>query len=523
MQSSYVLAIDLGGSGPKVALVDESGSVVSSVVYDIDTILYPDGGAEQDADIWWQKIIQAAKEVIRESRVAPERIIAIGCDSQWSLVVPVDEDCRPLMHAVHWMDTRGGPHNRKLVDGFPRVQGYGLGKLIRWIRSTGMAPTHSGADSLGHMLYIKNDCPEIYRKTHKFLEPMDYLTSRLTGRITATQKTMVPFMVVDNRKWGTQSYSRDLLRLTGLDESKLPEMIANNGIVGTIRSSLAEELGLHPSTQVIAGIGDSNASLIGSGAVGDFDPIIYIGTTLYMTCHLPFKKTDLAHFMTSLPSPFPGRYYLLGEQGAGGKCVEYYLKNLVYPDDAFETGPKPDDAYERFNAMASEAPAGSGGVVFLPWLNGSIVPAEEPHMRAGFINLSVNTNRQHLARAVFEGLAFNNRWTMEALEKFIAKPVEFFRFSGGGALSDLWAQIHADILGVPIHQVDDPINTTVRGTALLAFHVLGKTSLEEIQSQIKVKNRFDPDPSTRSLYDRLYIQYRKLFKNNRPIFRALNQ
>ena len=195
---------------------------------------------------------------------------------------------------------------------------------------------------------------------------------------------------------------------------------------------MADKLGLAPDTPVISGVGDSNASLIGSGAVKDFEPIIYIGTTLYMTCHVPFKKTDLAHFMGSIPSPFPSRYYLMGEQGAGGKCVEFFLKNLIYPEDAFDTGSKPEDAYERFNAMASEAPVGSNGVIFLPWLNGSIVPKEVPHMRAGFINLSHHTTRYHMARAVFEGLAFNSRWTCGPLEKFIGQPVKSFRFSGGG-------------------------------------------------------------------------------------------
>ena len=520
--TTYVLAIDLGGGGPKAALVGDSGEIVASAAESVDTILYPDGGAEQDAHGWWQKTKLAIKRVMQASKIPPEKIVAIGCDSQWSLAVPVDEHGVPLMNAVHWMDTRGGRYNREITDGFPKIQGYGLGKLIRWIRQTGLVPTQSGADSLGHVLFIKNERPEIYKRTYKFLEPMDYLTSRLTGRITATQKTMAPFLVVDNRQWGSQEYSDPLLDMAGLDKSKFPEMIPNNGIVGTLQKSVAEELGLAADTQVISGNSDSSASLIGSGAVAEFDPIIYIGTTLYMTCHLPFKKTDLTHFMTSLPSPLPDTYYLLGEQGAGGKCVEFYLKHLIYPDDEFNTGPKPDDAYERFNDMAADAPAGSNGVMFLPWLNGSFVPQEEPHMRAGFMNLSLKTDRRHMARAVFEALAFNNRWTREPMEKFIGKPIESYRFSGGGALSDVWAQIHADVLGIPIHQVDDPLNSTVRGAALLAFYVLGKFSLEDLAAQVKIRRVFEPDPSKQALYDGLYAQYRQLFKRNRPIFRALN-
>jgi xylulokinase len=518
----YVLAIDLGSGGHKVALVADTGEVIASADQNITTHLLPDGGAEQDPGEWWNGAKQLAKKVIRESNVSSEDIVAVGCDSQWSVVVPVDEHGEPLMRAVHWLDTRGGQYNRRIAGGFPSIHGYGLFKLLKWIKLTGLAPTHSGVDSLGHVLFIKNEHPDIYAKTHKFLEPMDYLTARLTGKITATQKTMTIFMVMDNREWGSRQYSDALLNLAGVEKKKFPELIPNDGIVGPLESSVAEELGLPPSTQVIAGIGDSNASTIGSGAVRDFEAIIYIGTSFYMNCHVPFKKTDIHHMMGSLPSPFQSKYVLFAEQGTGGRCVEHYLKNIVYPDDEFGTGPKPNDAYERFNMIASEAPAGSGGVIFLPWLNGSIAPSEDPYVRGGFMNLSLKTTRSHMTRAIMEGLAYNNRWTRQPAEKFIGRPIESFRFSGGGALSDVWSQIHADVLGVPIHQVDDPVNTTVRGTAFLAFVVLGYRSLEEISELVKIKRIFEPDDSKRAVYDKMYNQYRELFKRNRKVFAALN-
>jgi xylulokinase len=363
----YVLAIDLGSGGLKTAIVADTGEVVAWAQEKIATHLLPRGGAEQDPADWWEGVRKTAGRVVRESGVSPADIVAVGCDAQWSVVVAVDQYGEPLMRAVHWMDTRGGHYNRKITRGFPRIQGYGLFKLLKWIKLTGLAPTHSGVDSLGHVLFIKNERPDIYGKTHKFVEPMDFITARLTGKITATQKTMAPFALVDNRQWGSRQYSDELLALAGLDKEKFPTLVPNDGIIGPILPSVAEELGLQASTPVVAGIADSNASAIGAGAVQDYEAIIYIGTSLYMTCHVPFKKTDLAHFITSLPSPFKDRYYLLGEQGTGGKCVEFYLNNIVYPQDALETGCRPDDAYGLFNKSASEAPAGSGGVIFLPW------------------------------------------------------------------------------------------------------------------------------------------------------------
>ena len=127
-----------------------------------------------------------------------------------------------------------------------------------------------------------------------------------------------------------------------------------------------------------------------------------------------------------------------------------------------------------------------------------------------------------MSRAIMEGLAYNNRWTREAAEKFIGRRIESFRFSGGGAMSDVWSQIHEDVLGVPIQQMEDPGNTTVRGAALLALITLGYRSIEEIPGLIQYKRVFEPDKSNRELYDRMYTQYRELFKRNKRIFRKLN-
>ncbi len=518
----HVLSIDLGSSGYKVAVVSQTGEVIASAEGNIDTQMLPQGGAEQDPKIWWQKIKKGATTVISESGIPPKDIVAVGCDSQWSVVVPVNRHGNPLMNAVHWLDTRGGKYNRRMANGFPKVQGYGLLKLMRWIKMTGLVPSQSGFDSLGHVLFIKNERPDIYAQTYKFLEPMDFITAQLTGKITATQKTMVPFVLVDTRSWGTSRYSEELLNMAGLDKDKFPRLIANDGIVGPLSPKIAREIGLNPSTPVIAGTGDLAASVIGSGAVTDFDPIIYIGTSLYITCQLPFKKTDLTHFMTSLPSPFKSKYLLLGEQGIGGRCVDFFLNHMIYPDDEFNTGTRPEDAYRRFNTMATRASAGCSGVIFLPWLNGSLVPSENPFIRGGFMNLSLNTTRSHMARAIMEGLAYNSRWTSKAVEKFTGRSIERFTFSGGGALSDVWAQIHADVLGVPIRQIDDPVHTTVRGTAWLALITLGYLSIDDIPQLVKIKHVFKPDESNRAVYDKMYSQYRQLFKKNKKIFKVLN-
>jgi len=522
-ERSHVLVIDLGSGGPKAAVVDDTGRIASHAAEKVTTHLLPGGGAEQDPADWWNLARAAARKALAASGVAPERILAVSCTSQWSVVVPVDEHGVALGRAVHWLDTRGGPYNRAVSRGFPSVQGYGLGKLVTWLRQTGMAPTHSGVDSLGHVLFLKNEHPDIYARTCKFLEPMDYLTCRLTGRCTASQHTMVPFMLVDNRRWSTLEYSPRLLRLAGLEAGKFPELVNNDGEVGPVSAEVARDLGLAASTRVLSGINDTTASALGAGAVEDFDGIIYIGTSAVLTCHIPFKKTDIVHMMASMPSPVKDKYLLIAEQGTGGKNLEHYLRNVLYAEDAFRTGPIPEDVFDRTNEAAGAADPGSGGVLFLPWLNGSLTPEEDASVRGAFFNLSLKSTRSHMTRAVLEGVAYNNRWAMGPAEKFVGRRFSHFRFAGGGALSDLWAQIHADVLGVPIHRVKDPLHTTLRGAGLYAFYKLGLRSREELAGLVGIDRVFEPREAHRAVYDKMYVQFRALFNRTRKVFRALNR
>ena len=518
----YVLTIDLGSGGPKAGLISASGDVMSVASRKVDTFLLPDGGAEQDPNQWWQRSREAAKEALAAAGVDRESIRAVACTSQWSVTVAVDQYGHPLMNAVCWMDTRGGKHNRSLTQGFPSVKGYNLSKLLRWIRLTGLAPTHTGADALGHILFIKNERPGIYAQADKFLEPMDYLTARLTGRITASQHTIAPLMLVDNRSWSCINYDETLLAMAGLEAKKLPDLVSSNAVIGPLLPTVAEELGLLPTTPVIAGINDTNASAIGCGAVDLFEGIVYIGTSLVLTCHLPSKKTDIQHLMTAMPSPLKDKYLLMAEQGTGGKCLEYFLRQILFAEDGLDTGTIPDDAYDRANRMAASVPAGSDGVIFLPWLNGILTPEENPAARGGFFNLSLHTKRPHMIRAIMEGLAFNSRWTLGPAQKFIKRSFPQLRFAGGGALSDTWAQIHADILGLPILQIADPTSVTLRGAAMMAFHSLDGQPLETLATRVPVKNIFEPNPDNKARYDQLYTQFRQIYKSNKKIFAALN-
>ena len=519
----YILVIDLGTSGPKVGLVDQQGRVACSASASVKLISLPGEGAEHDPLEWWQTITACVQQVVTSSAVAPAAIIAVTVTSMWSVTLPVDEKGEPLMNVLSWMDGRGAPYNRQVVKGFPNVMGYKLGTLLKYIKLTGLAPTLKGTDSLAHILFIKHECPEVYRRTYKFFEPMDYINMRLTGKFASTQNTALPLLMTDNRRLDALDYDPWLVRTGGIDREKLPDLLPIDGILGPILPSVAAELGLAPGTQVVCGVNDNCSSAVGAGAIADFEAAAVLGTSGHLAAHVPFKKTDLFATIATIPSGIKGRYLFWADLENNTKILESYLKNLVYAQDGFETGLLPEEMYTRASQVAAQVSPGSEGVIFLPWFNGILSPGEDPYMRGAFLNLSTRTSRAHLTRAVFEGLSMNWRWLCSAAEKLLGRPFKLWRLTGGGALSDVWSQIMADVVGLPMHRQADPRNNNVIGMGLLAFNRLGLVKLEDIPAMIKFDRIFEPDPRNRAVYDRMYAQFTASRDRIRPVFHALNK
>ncbi|MCH7836611.1 MAG: xylulose kinase, partial [Chloroflexi bacterium] len=222
--SKYLLAIDLGTGGPKVALISTDGEIIGHEFERTDLLLLPGGGAEQDPEDWWRATSTAAKRLLGRGLVPADRIVAISCTTQWMGTVAVDRDGNHLMNAIIWMDSRGAKYAKRITRGLVNVSGYGAGKLREWIRLTGGVPSRTGKDSLGHILYIQNEQPEVYRQTFKFLEPMDYLNLRLTGKAAASYDTITGHWLTDNRDLSKVKYVVKLIALSGVDREKLPDL-----------------------------------------------------------------------------------------------------------------------------------------------------------------------------------------------------------------------------------------------------------------------------------------------------------
>lgn len=521
-KDKYILAIDLGTSGPKSALVSTRGKVVDYAFVENKLHLLPDGGAEQDPEEWWQSILETFKIILKKKLVSPDEIIGISCSTQWSGTVAVDKSGSPLSNALIWLDSRGSRYVKEIADGLVKLEGYGITKIARWLRLTGGAPSHSGKDSIAHILYIKNQRPDIYHKTHKFLEPKDYINFRLTGKFAASFDSITLHWVTDNRDINHITYDDRLIRMSTIDREKLPELKQSVDILGPLLPEVANELGLRPDVEVITGTPDVQAAAVGSGGVADYDAHFYIGTSSWLTCHVPFKKTDIFRGIASLPSAIPGRYFVANEQETAGACLTFLRDNIFFHKDDLLTGDCPSDVYRIFDAMAEKIPAGSGGVIFTPWLYGERTPLDDKYVRGGFFNQSLETTREHMVRAVMEGVAFNGCWLLEAVEKFVKRRLDTVRMIGGGASSDLWCQIHADIFNREILQIKQPILANVRGAAFLAAVGLGYMRFDDIVDEVAVNRVFYPNPDHTVLYERLFREFKTIYKRNRRAYARLN-
>lgn len=494
----WILAVDLGTGGPKIGAVSLDGQILAHAVSVVDTRYLPGGGAVQDPGQWWERVKAGAQSVVASDRVDRSSLIGVGLTGQWGSTVPVDASGRPAGDCRLWADTRGGQFSARAVGGPLALFGYSPANLMRWVQLTGGAPSPNGADPLGHELYMRNCEPEIYARTKILLEPVDYLGLRLTGRAVATPASMILSWLTDNRRGAIHAYVPELIRRSGRDASKLPELVATGSVIGMVLPEVAQALGIG-EVPVVAGVPDLHSAWIGSGAVAPYEAHVTISTTAWIACEVPFKRTDVVHQMASVPGVRSGNYLIANNHETAGLCLKWLRDSMV------------DGSYEELCELAASVAPGAGGVMFTPWLNGERTPVEDRTLRGGFLNVSLETGRGEMVRAVLEGVAFNARWLLDAVERFAGRPLPALRILGGGAQSDLWCQIHADILGRRVERVAEPMYSCVRGAGLFAALSLGKISLDDVRGRVPVNQTFEPDDHNRTVYEPMYREFKQFY------------
>ncbi|MEZ5093910.1 FGGY-family carbohydrate kinase [Nocardioides sp.] len=501
-----VLAVDLGSGGPKVGYVTLAGEPVWTWYERGDAV----GGAEtQDAGAWWRTIVSAARLGTAEGHVDGADVVGVAVTGQWASTVPVDAAGVPVAECLMWSDTRGAAYSRERFGG--PVSGYAPTVLATWLRRSGGVPSPGGADPVAHLLHLQHDRPEVLEQARWCLEPVDYLTMRFTGRATATAMSMTAAWLTDNRDLDTLAYDPVLLRIAGVDPARLPPLVRGGSVVGTVLPDVAAEIGISADAQVVTGAPDLHNAVIASGCVDLHQTHLSLGTSAWISCPVPSKKTDVFRQLAAVPGIGDGHYVLADNQDNAGRCLEWFRASFA-----------PDLEYDDLAALAASAPPGAGGVFFTPWLSGERSPVDARWARGGFHNLSLAADRAALARAVMEGVALNLRWLLEAAEHFTGRRMDPIRLVGGGATMDVWCQILADTLDRTLERVEQPWMGGLRGGGLTVGLALGEIARDEVHGLVPVERVFTPDPGLRSTYDAMSVEFRKLFKGQRGMFRRLN-
>lgn len=501
----HAIGIDVGSTNVKVALVDHAGTIAGHASRPLHTLRSGDA-VEQDSDAIWDAVAEAISEVTGASPVAAGDVVTIGVCSQYSSLVPVDAGGAALAPLVMYLDDRGAGACWDIL-------GRDEGAFALWVDHHGIPPVGGGL-SLAHLLYFQMDRPELHERTAAYLEVVDLVNLRLTGRIAATQCTMFAAQLCDNRTVGSISYDEQLVQMSGVDPDRLPPLIEIDGVVGELDSTVALELGLPPGVVVRAGMNDTQAGAFATGALATPERCgLMVGTTAVLIQSVETKQVDLDREIMSMPAPVPGRYVVMAENGIAGRAVERALA-ILSPDAVTS-----DQQFAELAAALATSAPGAGDLLFLPWLAGSMSPASSSTMRGGYLGMSLVTERADLLRATVEGVARNLRWLWPAVGKLCGVGATEVFFGGGAARSNGVAQVLADVLAVPVTVLDEPSLAVARAVGSVALtHMTGG---DPATLEIHRGTCHEPDPSATSVHDRLQPIFEAAFEANRSICEAL--
>ncbi|HET9729572.1 MAG TPA: FGGY family carbohydrate kinase, partial [Acidimicrobiia bacterium] len=307
------IGIDVGTTNLKVAVAGDDGTLLGHAQRPLP-MHHAGDVAEQDADAMWTALLAAVTEALGAHA---QDVEAIGVCSQYSSIVPVDAATRPLAPMVMWQDQRGTDHSWDIM---AREES----SFMTFVEHHGIPPIGGGL-SLAHILHLQLDRPELHERTHAYLEAMDYVTARFTGRITASQHSVFTYQLCDNRTLGALHYDDDLVKLAGVDATRLPPLISVDAVVGTVTGELAEQLGLGADVRVLAGTNDTATAALATDAFTPGRAGLAIGTTSVLVDAVADFRVDLEHQILSMPGPNPDRYVVMAENGLGGKVLEHVL------------------------------------------------------------------------------------------------------------------------------------------------------------------------------------------------------
>ncbi len=502
----YLLGMDVGTTGTKTLLIDQDGRLVASATEEYPMYTPHPQWAEQNPEDWWQAAVKSVRRVLSSSKIDPSEIAGIGLTGQMHGMVMLDAQGEVLRPCIMWNDQRTAAQCEWIMNTIGRE---------RFLDMT-LNPALPGFTA-PKIIWTRENEPEVYAKAAKILLPKDYIRYRLTG-VYATEVSDASGTVlldVTHRRW-----SETVLKELNIPIDWMPRCYESTEVTGKITSEVAKLTGLAAGTPVVGGAGDQAASAVGTGIVEPGLVSVTMGTSGVVFAYTEQPSRDPKGRLHTFCHAVPGKWHVMGVTLSAGGSFRWFRDTLGLSEKSV-AALSGVDPYDILAAQASNAPAGSEGLIFLPYLTGERTPYADPNARGAFIGLTLRHDKRHMIRAVLEGVAYSLRDCLE-LFRDLAIPIQQVRAVGGGARSLVWRQILADIFGSELVTLN-VTDSTAYGAALLAGVGAGVYANvpEACAKTVRIVERVDPIPENQTIYNEYYPVYRSLYRALKPAFDAV--
>ena len=502
--SELILGIDIGTTSLKAAVFDHAGAQKAVAVVEYSLLTPQTNIVEAPCNIYMESIQKCMQVIASKGTISTRDITVVGFSVQGETLCLLDGDCQPLKNAIVWMDNRAGEQAEELRSKFGDELCYQV---------TGQV-SFEACWPAAKLLWVKQHEPELFARVRHILLLEDYVIYQLTGKFVAEGSLLTSTEYWDIR---TKKYWPEMLAYLGIDESFLPEIRESGELVGTVLPEMADLLGISPQAKITTGCLDQAAGAIG---VGNIRPGIFsenIGAALAIcvpTSKLtydPNRQMPVHYFAT--PDT-----YMMHTFTTGGMCLRWFRDGFCQPELDIQnlTGV---DAYDLMGKEVDRVAPGSDGLIMLPHLQGSMAPDVNLNAKGVFYGATLQHNKAHFVRSIMESLGYLICRNLEAIDA-MGLEVKQIRTMGGGSKSDVWNQIKADITGKTLHVTYSSQDTACLGAAILAGKAAGVfESIESaVDSMVKIKKTFEPNPANRAVYDKQYKKFKLLFNSLSTLF-----
>ncbi len=503
MAGQFLMGIDIGTQSTRAALLDLDGRVVASASTPQEMQTPRPGWAQQDPQIWWDSTVSNIQRAIRQSGIKPEEILGIGVSGQMHGCVSIDSNGELLSHGVQlWCDKRSADlveefkkrpevHDAYRIAGSPPVANW-FGFKIKWVQ-----------------VYE----PHVYEKAWKFFLPKDYINFKLTGAVATDYTEASGSFLMDAR---TDDWSQVLVDLVGIDRQLLPPIYPSSAVIGRVTPEIASLTGLAAGTPVVAGAGDMLCMLLAAGIThpGTASDVTGTSSIFSVFTEEPVFDTRLMNLHHVMPGWIP-----FGIIDSGGGSLKWF-KDSFCQSEIEQAGKTNVGVYDILNELAAKVEPGGEGLLYFPYLMGERTLGT-PYARGVFFGVTPRTGKGAMVRAIMEGITLELRRTMEIVEN-AGHQVEVIYHSGGGAYSDVWSQIKADIYQKKVATFETS-EGGILGSAILAGAGAGVYASPTAGAEhcLRVAKEFKPNPELRQRYDYLFELFKDLHDRLQEPFNRL--